>query len=29
MITEEVCYSFLYWPRYLQFRGVMEITGFT
>jgi hypothetical protein len=29
MITEEVYYSFLYWPRYLRVRGVMEIIGFS
>jgi len=28
MITEEVYYSFLYWPRYLRVWGVMEIIGF-
>jgi len=29
MIAEEVYYSFLYWPRYLRVRGVMEIIGFS
>jgi len=29
IITEEVYYSFLYWPQYLRVTGVMEIIGFS